>query len=242
MGNTNDAATVDLTGRVALVTGGSRGIGRAIAQALADAGARVALCARNKADAEAAAAEIGHDCLGLGCDVRDLEQVSATVARVAERFGGLDILVNNAGVGKFAHIAELEPEDWHATIDTNLTGVYHCCHEAVPLMRERGGYIINISSLAGKNAAKGGTAYNASKAGLNLFTEALMLDVRHQGIRVSTIMPGSVDTSFGRGSPGSRPWALRPEDVAAVVIHLLSHPDRSLPSAVEIRPAQPEKR
>jgi NAD(P)-dependent dehydrogenase (short-subunit alcohol dehydrogenase family) len=153
----------------------------------------------------------------------------------------LDFLINNAGIGVFKSVADLTPEDWRRTIDLNLSGVYYCSHEALPRMRKRGGgYIINIGSLAGKNAFAGGAAYNASKFGLNGFSEAMMLDHRHENVRVSCIMPGSVDTGFG-AQAGSAAWKIQPADVAEVVAMLLHMPARTLISRVEIRPSKPQK-
>jgi 3-oxoacyl-[acyl-carrier protein] reductase len=232
-----------LDGKVALVTGGSRGIGRGIAEALAREGAIVALTARDEDRARAAAREIGLGAMGLACDVRSEEQVARVFARLDEAAGGLDVLVNNAGIGIFAPVGELAPDDWRAVIETNLNGPFYCCHQAVPRMRTRGGgYIVNISSLAGKNPFPTAAAYNASKFGLNGFSEALMQEVRDQGIRVSYLMPGSVATDFGAGSEGKDSWALRPEDVAEVVIDLLRSPPRALFSRVEMRPSRPPRR
>ena len=237
----------NLAGRAALVTGGSKGIGRAIAASLADAGADVALCSRNAREAQRVAAELASSAagrvVGIGGDVRKLDDVRKMVAQTVERFEGLDILVANAGVGGgFGSVDEITPESWHHVIDTNLTGVYYCCHEAVPEMRKRGaGWIITIGSLAGRYAFAGGTAYNASKFGLLGFTEALMLDVRDHGIRVSCIMPGTVDTYFNEKAPSGESWKLAPADVARVVLQLVEHEDRSLPSRVELRPSQPKR-
>jgi NAD(P)-dependent dehydrogenase (short-subunit alcohol dehydrogenase family) len=231
-----------LDGKVAIVTGGSRGIGRAIVQALAHAGARVALTARGQADADRAAAEIGSETFGVACDVRSYEAVQRLFREVAKHAGGVDILVNNAGIGIFTPVADMDPEDWRAVIETNLNGVFYCCREAIPLMKRRsGGYIFNISSLAGKNPFANGAAYNASKFGLNGFSEALMMEVRFEGIRVSYLMPGSVATEFGRGSAAKAGWALQPEDVAAIVLDLLRSPARALYSRVEMRPSQPKR-
>jgi short-subunit dehydrogenase len=159
-------------------------------------------------------------------------------------FGGLDLLVNNAGIGIFQTVEEMSVEDFRSIIETNLFGVFHCCREAIPLLRARGGgYIINISSLAGTNAHPKMAAYNASKFGLNGFSEALMQEVRHDGIKVSYIMPGSVNTEFGGDAPDeSKAWQLAPSDIARVVIDLLHHDERSLPSRVEIRPSRPPKK
>ncbi len=235
-----------LAAKVAVVTGATRGIGRAIAAALLARGADVLIAGRDGRAAERVAAELAASgsgaCAGVGCDVRRYSDVEAMMARAVERFGGLDILVNNAGIAGRGAVADLPLEQWHAVIDTNLTGVFYCCRAAIPWMRKRGGgYIINISSLAGVNPIPNLSAYNASKFGVNGFTEAFMQEIRHDGIRVSYIMPGSVDTEFGGRTPGDA-WRLSPSDVANVVLHLLMHDPRSLPSRVEIRPSQPPKR
>jgi NAD(P)-dependent dehydrogenase (short-subunit alcohol dehydrogenase family) len=238
-----------LAHKVALVTGGSRGIGRAVAAALAAEGVAVVVAARDSAAAERAAAEIAsaskQPAMGVATDVRDLAQVAELFRGLEDRFGGLDILINNAGIGVFAPVGELEPADFCRTIDTNLTGVFYCCHEAVPRMRRRGGgAIVNIGSLAGREAFSGGAAYNASKFGLLGLTEALMLDVRYDGIRVAIVMPGSVDTEFGDRRPqdphGS--WMLLPEDVAAAVIAFLKMPARATLSKLELRPSRPPRK
>jgi len=232
-----------LAGKVALVTGGSRGIGQGIAAALAAQGATVALASRRAAEAEAAARAIGHGAVGLACDVRSQELVERMFRELDRACGGLDILVNNAGIGLFAPVAEMDPEDWRAVLETNLNGVFYCCHEAIPRMRKRGGgYIFNISSLAGKNPFANGAAYNASKFGLNGFSEALMMEVRYDNIRVSYLMPGSVATEFGSGRRDKSGWALTPADVAEVVVDLLRSPSRALYSRVEMRPSQPPRK
>ncbi|UCF19468.1 MAG: SDR family oxidoreductase [Gemmatimonadota bacterium] len=238
---------LNLAGKAAIVTGGSKGIGRAIATALAEAGAGVVVCARDESETKRAAAEIGEASagrvLGVAADVRSHEDVRRLVATAASELGGLDILVANAGVGGgFGPIDEIDPEDWHRVIDTNLTGVYYCCHEAVPELKRRGGgWIITIGSLAGRYAFAGGTAYNASKFGLLGFSEALMLDVRDHDIRVSCIMPGSVDTYFNDKEPSGDSWKLTPADVARTVLQLCEHENRSLPSRIELRPSRPRR-
>jgi NAD(P)-dependent dehydrogenase (short-subunit alcohol dehydrogenase family) len=232
-----------LDGKVAVVTGGNRGIGRGIVEALAREGATVALTARAPAAAEQAAREVGSAAFGVACDVRAYESVQRLFREVEKRAGGADILVNNAGIGVFGPLADMDPDDWRAVIETNLNGVFYCCHEAIPQMRKRGGgYIFNISSLAGKNPIVNGAAYNASKFGLNGFSEALMMEVRYDGIRVSYLMPGSVATEFGRGARDKGDWALQPEDVADVVLDLLRAPRRALYSRVELRPSQPPRK
>jgi 3-oxoacyl-[acyl-carrier protein] reductase len=175
--------------------------------------------------------------------MRKLEDVQRLVATAIDRFDRVDILVNNAGVGGFAPMGELSPDVWHRVIETNLNGVFYACHEVIPHMARRGsGWIINIGSLAGKNPIPGGAAYNASKFGLLGFSEAMMLDVRHQGIRVSTIMPGSVATHFGRSAGEPSDWKLQPADIAEMVMDLLAFEARALPSRVEMRPSQPPRK
>jgi 3-oxoacyl-[acyl-carrier protein] reductase len=237
----------DLAGRVAIVTGGSKGIGLAIAEALAGRGMRVAIAARGEDDVRAAAERLNRDAgetraIGVRCDVREYADCRVLVDETVRTFGRLDVLVNNAGVGRFAHVGELSPEDWHTVIATNLNGVYHCTHAALPALRESGdAWIINIGSLAGKNPFAGGAAYNASKFGLIGFTEAVMQDVRHEGVRVSNIMPGSVATEFRAGGSDAE-WKIRSEDIAELVIGLLDMPGRTLPSRIEVRPSRPPKK
>jgi NADP-dependent 3-hydroxy acid dehydrogenase YdfG len=179
----------------------------------------------------------------MRADVRKYVEVETAIAALVAKRGGLDILVNNAGVGVFKPVAETTVDDWHAVIDTNVSGVFYGCHAALPHLKARGGgWIINISSLASKNAFVNGAAYCASKAALNAFSEALMQEVRYDGIRVSYVLPGSVNTGFGGLTNTKSEWALAPEDVAEVVIDLVAHPTRSLPSRVEIRPAQPARK
>jgi NAD(P)-dependent dehydrogenase (short-subunit alcohol dehydrogenase family) len=237
--------TTFLEGKVALVTGGSRGIGEAVAAALLDRGASVVITGLDEGRLEQARRRLAppERVAAVRADVRDLGQVRAALDHTVRRFGGLDILVNNAGIGRFVEVADMTPDDWHAVIDTNLTGVFYCCHEALPHLRRRGGgWIINLSSLAGRNAFPKAAAYCASKAGLNAFSEALMQEVRYDNIRVSYVMPGSVDTAFGGPGSGEGDWKLSPGDVARVVVDLLAHDSRSLPSRVEIRPSKPPRR
>jgi 3-oxoacyl-[acyl-carrier protein] reductase len=237
-----------LSNKTAIVTGGTKGIGYAIARGLVNAGANVSLSARHEDEIRKTAAELneigGGRCVGFVCDVRDQAQVKSFFANTVNALGGLDILVNNAGIGIFEPVESTSGDDFRAVIETNLCGVFYCCHEAIPLMRQRGGgYIINISSLAGTNAHPRMAAYNASKFGLNGFSEALMQEVRHDGIKVSYIMPGSVNTEFGGDEPSDqKSWQLQPNDVAQVVVDLLNYPQRALPSRVEIRPSQPPRR
>ena len=237
-----------LTNKTAIVTGGTKGIGFAVARSLIADGASVSISARNEDQVKQAAAELNEigegRCVGFVCDVRDEAQVESFFANTVLSLGGLDILVNNAGIGIFAPVESTTGDDFRAVIETNLCGVFYCCHQAIPLMKQRGGgYIINISSLAGANPHPKMAAYNASKFGLNGFSEALMQEVRHDGIKVSYIMPGSVNTEFGGDEPSpEKSWQLQPDDIARVVMDLLQSPDRALPSRIEIRPSRPPKR
>ena len=236
-----------LTGKVAVVTGGSRGIGLAIADALLQQGAAVAISGTSKAHLDTAAIALEHHSSDrvavMQADVRSYQEVDALISGAASRFGGLDILVNNAGVGVFRSIAETSVEEWHRVLDTNLSGVFYCCHAAIPHLKRRGGgWIINISSLASKNAFVNGGVYCASKSALNAFSKTLMQEVRYDGIRVAYVLPGSVNTGFGGLSNTKSEWALMPEDVALAVVDLVAFPHRSLPSRIEIRPAQPPRK
>ena len=239
----------ELKDKVAVVTGGSRGIGFSVAQALLAEGAKVFICGRDQKSLDAALerlrATAPANVDGSKADLRNYEDCRKLIRMVAERFGGLDILVNNAGVGIFKPVDQLSVEEWDTVIHTNLSGVFYCCREAIPLMRKRGGgYIFNISSLAGVNPMPMGSAYNASKFGLNGFSEAMMQDVRYDGIRVSYLMPGSVDTDFA-AAPGSKPsekWKLTGEDVAKAVIDLYKFPTTALASRIEMRPSQPPRK
>ncbi|HEV2837224.1 MAG TPA: SDR family oxidoreductase [Pyrinomonadaceae bacterium] len=240
---------MNLSNSNAIVTGGTKGIGRAIASALISAGVNVSISARHENEIKKTAAELSEigpgRCVGSVCDVRDEAQVESFFASTVSTLGGLDILVNNAGVGIFGRpVEDTRGEHFRAVIETNVCGVFYCCHAAIPLMKQRGGgYIINISSLAGANAHANMAAYNASKFALNGFSEALMQEVRHDGIKVSYIMPGSVNTEFGGDEPSpEKSWQLQPNDIAQVVMELLQYPKRALPSRIEIRPSQPPKR
>ena len=240
----------ELRGKIAVVTGGTRGIGQSIAQALLAGGASIFICGRDGATLKAALDSFtgtgsGERVAGIVADVRRYEDCRNVIHGAADRFGGIDILVNNAGVGIFKPVDQLSQEEWDSIIQTNLSGVFYCCREAIPLMRKRGGgYIFNISSLAGINPFAGGSAYNASKFGLNGFSEAMMQDVRHDGIRVSYIMPGSVATDFA-AAPGSKAreaWKLTAADIAKAVVDLYAYPASSLASRIELRPSQPPRK
>jgi 3-oxoacyl-[acyl-carrier protein] reductase len=239
-----------LTGKTALVTGATRGIGFAIARALASAGAAVAICGRNQAGVDEAVKRLINESrgkvIGKVADVRASVEVAALFAWIDSNLSGPDILVNNAGVGVMKSTAELTVEEWQTTLVTNLSGSFYCSREALARLKNRGGgYIINMGSLAGKSAFAGGAAYNASKFGLKGFTEAMMLDHRYDNVRVSHIMPGSVDTEFsGRelsGESESADWKIAPADIGEIVLMLLRMPERTLVSRVEVRPAKPRK-
>jgi 3-oxoacyl-[acyl-carrier protein] reductase len=236
-----------LAGKIAIVTGGTRGIGRAIAERLLREGARVAICGRSQQLLDPAVSHLTAlgDIFGAVADVTSAPQVAEFFTAVDRRFGALDILVNNAGAGVFRKVGEMSPEEWRQNIDLNLSGVFYCSREALARFTRRGGgFIVNISSLAGKNPFSGGAGYNAAKAGVNLFTEAMMLDHRYDNVRVTSIMPGSVDTSFAGRSQrqaGDSSWMIAPEDVAETVTHVLRMPARTMISRVEMRPSRPKK-
>ena len=245
-----------LENKVCLVTGGTRGIGRAIAEMLLAEGAMVVVCGRWPDSVTRAVSEMAarwpSKVKGKAADVSDHEDVHALFEFVDRETAGLDVLVNNAGVGIFAKVSRITLEEWDKMIHTNLNGAFYCSREALSRFASRGGgYIVNISSLAGKNAFAGGAAYNASKFGLNGFSEALLMDTRYDNVRVSTVLPGSVATEFGRGNSGGKPeaasseqgedWKVHPEDVAEVVRMLLQMPERTMVSQVEIRPAKPKR-
>jgi NAD(P)-dependent dehydrogenase (short-subunit alcohol dehydrogenase family) len=234
-----------LSNKVAAVTGATKGIGYAIAESLARDGAAVAICGRSQQTVDDAAGrlsrETGSKVSGLAVDVRDPAQVSRFFEFIDKTYGGLDILVNNAGLGIFAPVAEITFQAWKEVLETNLSGVFYCCKEGIPRLRQRGGgSIINISSLAGKNPFAGGAAYNASKFGLNGFSEAMMLDHRRDHIRVAYVMPGSVDTDFSPRS-GKAEWKIASEDIAEIVLSVLRMPARTTVSRIEVRPSIPPK-
>jgi 3-oxoacyl-[acyl-carrier protein] reductase len=234
---------------VILINGGTRGIGHALARRLLEQGHHVVVTGTSTDGILRAEASLGTAVddttrvMGVVCDVRDAGSAARAVQTAVERYGALDVLVNNAGVGTGAPVAELSLDEWHRIVDTNLTGAFHCCRAAIPHLRTTGrGWIVNVSSLSSTNPFPGGAAYCASKAGLNAFSEALMQELRHDGIRVTLVLPGSVATEFsGRSVGQGDDWRLHAEDVAQAIADLLAHPPRSLPSRLEIRPSQPKK-
>jgi 3-oxoacyl-[acyl-carrier protein] reductase len=235
--------------RVTLITGGTRGIGYALAEALLKLGDQVAITGTSTDGVMRAERALATACgdsgriAGIVCDVRDPASAERAVRTAAARFGGLDALVNNAGVGVGVPISQMSHEEWHRIVDTNLTGVFNCCHAAIPVLKQRGGgWIVSVSSLSSKQPFPGGAAYCASKAGINAFSEALMQELREDNIRVTYVLPGSTATKFsGRESEAGADWKLHPEDVAQAIVDVLNHPARSLPSRVEIRPSRPKK-
>jgi NAD(P)-dependent dehydrogenase (short-subunit alcohol dehydrogenase family) len=241
----------ELKDKVAVVTGGTRGIGRAIAERLLDEGAHVALCGTRQKSVDDTVAQLSlrGRVFGMVADVSKIDDVRRFIAGAHAEFGALNILVNNAGAGAFASVAQLTPEAWDKMIALNLSGVHYCCHEIMPIFKQAGGGdVVNIGSLAGVNAFAGGAGYNASKFGVVGYSEAMMLDHRDDGVRVSLIMPGSVDTDFGRtgfASESARPrseWKIAPGDIADIVVSVLKMPGRTTVSRVEVRPSRPPRK
>lgn len=238
-----------LKDKKAIVTGGTKGIGLEVARALLTENASVLICGRSPEALEAAVADLrktdpGCKVYGHATDVSNSAAVRELFEYADRVLGGVDILVNNAGSGVFRPAAELSVEEWDRTIGTNLSGAFYCSREALHrFSKSEGGWIINISSLAGRNPFAGGSAYNASKFGLNGLSEAIMLDHRQQNVKVSYIMPGSVDTEFGGHSASARSdWKIAPEDIAEIVVDILRKPGRTLVSRVEVRPAKPPQK
>ena len=236
----------EFKGKTAVVTGATRGIGRAIAEALAAHGVNVVIAARHEQDCRRIADEItshgGGQVIGVAADVRRNDDCARIIKTAADQFGGVQILINNAGIGGFSPVDKMDVDHWDRVISTNLNSLFYCTHAALPHLKKQGGWIINIGSLAGKNAFPGGAAYNASKFGLIGFSEAVMQEVRHDDIRVSYIMPGSVATDFEGSSSWAADWMIQPQDIAQIVIDLLETPARTLPSRVEVRPSKPPRK
>ena len=233
----------NLTGKVAIVTGSTKGIGLAIAERLVNEGASVVVSARTRADVEETAERLGERAVGIPCDVSDPAACQRLVDETVERLGRLDVLVNNAGFGIFKPITDLSIEEWRRQIDVNLGGVFYCSKAALAHLCATGdGFIVNIGSLAGRNPFSGGTGYNASKFGLVGMTEAMMLDVRYQDVRVCLLMPGSVNTHFrDREQLPERTWRLQADDCALAVMQMLEYTAGAHVSRIEMRPAQPDR-
>lgn len=237
----------NLEDKVALVTGGSKGIGYGVAEALMKEGMKVAITSRSQSSADEAAEKLNQastgQALGLEADVRNMESQQQAVKKMMDEWGQLDLLVANAGLGHFASIEELTAEQWNEMIDTNLTGVFYSIKAGLDALKTSQGYIITISSLAGTNFFAGGAGYNATKFGLTGFSQAVMLDLRQHGIKVSTIMPGSVSTYFNNNQPdGSGDWKIQIEDLGQMVVDLMHMHPRTLPSKVEVRPSKPPQK
>lgn len=237
----------DITNKVALITGGSKGIGYGVAAALMNEGMKVVITSRSQKAADEAAAELNKtgkgEAFGIESDVRNYDSQKEAVRKTVEKFGQLDLLFANAGLGHYASIEDLTPEQWHEVIDTNLTGVFYSIKAGVDELKKSKGYFITLSSLAGTNFFANGSAYNASKFGLTGFTQAVMLDLRQHGIRVSTIMPGSVATHFNGNTPSEEDaWKIQPEDIGEMVVGLMKLNARTLPSKIEVRPSMPPKK
>ena len=237
----------ELTDKTALVTGGSKGIGYGIAETLIHAGMRVAITGRNAQSAKEAAERLNEiragAALAVQADVRDLKAQSEAVNQTLEQWGHLDAVIANAGVGHFGSIEDLTPEIWQESIDTNLTGVFNSIKASVEALKKSKGYFISIASLAGTNFFAGGSAYNASKFGVVGFSQAIMLDLRHHGIKVTTIMPGSVTSHFNGHVPDEKDsWKIQPVDIGELVVDLLKMHPRTLPSKIEVRPSMPPQK
>jgi len=237
----------NLQNKTALITGGTKGIGYGIAVSMLNEGMNVAITSRNQSAADEAAAELNKigkgRVIGLAADVRSMESQAEAVKLVIKEFGALDVLIANAGVGHFASIEDLSAEQWNSTIDTNLTGVFYSVKAATEAIKKSEGYIITIASLAGTNFFAKGAAYNASKFGLVGFSQAIMMDLRRYGVKVTTIMPGSVSTHFNGNMPDDADaWKIQPEDLGQITIDLLKINPRTLPSKVEVRPSMPSKK
>ncbi|MDR9456221.1 MAG: SDR family oxidoreductase [Salegentibacter sp.] len=234
-----------LENKVAFITGGSKGIGFGVAKSLLDLGMRVAITSRSMENAKNAAAKLGSKdkVMPLEADVRDYESQQKAVDSLIQEWGQMDVLIANAGIGHFGNIDELSVKQWQETLDTNLSGVFYSIKSSLEPLKKSKGYVITISSLAGTNFFSGGAAYNASKFGVTGFTQAVMLDLRDKGIKVSTIMPGSVATYFNDHTPTEEDaWKIQPQDIGELVVDLLKINPRTLPSKIEVRPSQPPKK
>ena len=234
----------NITNKTALITGGTKGIGYGIAESMLRENMKVAITGRTSEGVKAAEQELAKigsgEVIGIVSDVRDADSMKNAVKTMVESWGQVDVLIANAGVGHFGSIMDLTSEQWNETIDINLTGVFNSVRACIPELKKSKGYIISIASLAGTNFFAGGAAYNASKFGLVGFTQAMMLDLRHEGINVSTIMPGSVATYFNNHVPNDKDgWKIQIEDLGQIVVDMLKLDPRTLPSKIEVRPSQP---
>jgi len=236
----------NITNKVALITGGTKGIGFGIAASMLKEKMKVAITGRTKEGVDGATEELANigsgEVIGIVSDVRNRQSLVNAVKSISDKWGKLDVLIANAGVGHFGSVMDLTDDQWNDTIDINLTGVFNSAKASIPELKKTKGYIITIASLAGTNFFAGGSAYNASKFGLVGFTQAMMLDLRHEGINVSTIMPGSVSTYFNNHVPNKEDsWKIQIEDLGQMVVDLLKLDPRTLPSKIEVRPSQPPR-
>ncbi|MGV0941890.1 SDR family oxidoreductase [Empedobacter sp. ULE_I140] len=230
----------NIEGKVAYITGGTKGIGLGIAKSLVENGLKVAISGRNIDDVEKARHYLGNqNVLAIQSDVRHFEDEQNAIEQIISAFGRLDIVIANAGLGKFAPVDELSLEDWNAMIDTNLTGVFHTIKASVEALKVSKGYYISIASLAGTNFFANGAGYNASKFGVVGFTQAAMLDLRNYDIKCTTIMPGSVTSNFNDHVPNSEDgWKIQPKDLGQMIVDLLKMNPNVLPSKIEVRPTK----
>lgn len=234
----------DLKNKVAYITGGTKGIGFAVAQTLLDQGMKVAVSGRSQESVDKALKDFDNDTvLGVVSNVAKIADEKDAVAKIIDKWGQLDVVLANAGVGNFAPVDEMTDEQWHQMIDTNLSGAFHSLKASVEALKKSKGYYITLASLAGTNFFAKGAGYNASKFGVVGFTQAAMLDLRQYDIKVSTIMPGSVSTQFNNNEPGDKDaWKIQPEDIGELVLDLLKMNERTLPSKIEVRPTRPDKK
>ncbi len=233
-----------MSNKVAYITGGTKGIGKGVAEKMLEAGYKVAISGRTKSSVDVVAKELSEkyqgEVLSIESNVRSIASEKEAIKQINEKWGRLDCVVANAGVGHFAPITEMTDEQWHDTIDINLTGVFHTTKASMDSLISNEGYLITIASLAGTNFFPKGAAYNASKFGLVGFSQAVMMDVRDKGVKVSTIMPGSVATNFNGNIVDEKDaWKIQPEDIGQLVVDLLKMDPRTLPSKVEVRPSIP---
>ncbi|MEM9052299.1 MAG: SDR family oxidoreductase [Bacteroidota bacterium] len=238
---------MNIKGKTALITGGTKGIGYGIAEMLLNKGVSVCITGRNEETVRESASQLDQlgeaKAIGVAADVRSYEDMQNVISEMEAQLGQMDVVIANAGLGKFGSIEDMSHEDFTLTVDTNLTGVFNTVKPAIDALKKTKGYVITIASLAGTNFFAGGSAYNASKFGLVGFSQAVMLDLRHYGIKVTTIMPGSVTSHFNDHTPNeSDAWKIQPEDIGEMVIYLLETNPRSLPSKIEVRPSMPPKR
>ena len=235
---------MNLQGKVAYITGGSKGIGYGVAQTLLNAGMKVAISGRNLETVKEAASQLGNNdnVLALESDVTKHKDEENAIKTILDTWGTLDVVLANAGVGIFTPVDEMSEEQWHAMINTNLNGVFHTLKASVEALKKSKGYYITLASLAGTNFFAMGAGYNATKFGVVGFTQAVMLDLRKYDIKVSTIMPGSVATNFNNNEPSEKDaWKIQPEDIGELVLDLLKMHPRTLPSKIEVRPSRPDK-